>query len=141
MLFGRRKYASINVRKKDLPNGLWVKCHNCGEIVYKQEIESRHGVCPKCNYHSPVGWEERLAITLDEGSFVEWDADLLSVDPLGFSSYPAKLEEHRKKTNLKEAIVCGLGKINFRETAIGIMDFRFMGASMEIGRASCRERV
>jgi len=130
MLFGRRKYTSINVRKKDLPDGLWVKCHNCGEIVYKQEIVSRHGVCPKCNYHTPVVWQERLAITLDEGTFAEMDSDLISVDPLGFSSYPVKLEENRKKTGLKEAVVCGLGKINSREVAVGIMDFRFMAASM-----------
>jgi len=130
MLFGRRKYTSINVRKKDLPDGLWIKCHNCGEIVYKQEIETRHGVCPKCSYHTPVGWQERLAITLDEGTFAEMDFDLISADPLGFSSYPVKLEENRKKTGLKEAIVCGLGKINSREVALGIMDFRFMAASM-----------
>ncbi|MDO9541936.1 MAG: acetyl-CoA carboxylase, carboxyltransferase subunit beta [Kiritimatiellia bacterium] len=133
MLFGRRKYTSINVRKKDLPGGLWVKCQNCAEIVYKQEIESRHGVCPDCDYHFPIRWKERLDITVDEGSFTEWDADLVSADPLSFTgqaSYLAKLEENRKKTNMKEAIICGQAKINSFDVALGIMDFSFLGGSM-----------
>lgn len=133
MLFGRRKYTSINVRKKDLPGGLWVKCHHCGEIVYKQEIDSQHGVCPNCDYHSPIRWKERLEMTVDPSSFIEWDADLISADPLGFtgqSSYLAKLEKNRGKSDLKEAIACGRAKIESVEVAIGIMDFDFLGGSM-----------
>jgi len=133
MLFGRRKYTSISVHKKDLPSGLWVKCQHCAEIVYKQEIDSRHGVCPDCDYHFPIRWNERVEITVDEGSFTEWDADLISSDPLSFtgqSSYLAKLEENRKKTGMKEAIICGQAKINSFDVAIGIMDFSFLGGSM-----------
>jgi acetyl-CoA carboxylase carboxyl transferase subunit beta len=133
MLFGRRKYTSINVRKKDLPGGLWVKCQNCSEIVYKQEINNRHGVCPSCDHHSPIHWKERLEITVDPSSFTEWDADLVSTDPLGFTgqaSYLEKLEQNRKKTDLKEAIICGQAKIESINLAIGIMDFNFLGGSM-----------
>jgi len=133
MLFGRRKYTSISVRKKDLPGGLWVKCQHCAEIVYKQEIDSRHGVCPECDYHFPIRWKERLEITVDEGSFTEWDADLISADPLSFSaqeSYPVQLEKYRKKTGMKESIVCGQAKISSFDVALGIMDFSFFAGSM-----------
>ena len=133
MLFGRRKYTSISVRKKDLPGGLWVKCQHCAEIVYKQEIDSRHGVCPDCDYHFPIRWNERVEITADDGSFTEWDADLVSSDPLSFTgqaSYLVKLEENRKKSGMKEAIICGQAKINSFDVALGIMDFSFLGGSM-----------
>ena len=133
MLFGRRKYTSISVRKKDLPAGLWIKCQHCAEIVYKNEIDSQHGVCPNCYYHFPVRWNERLEITADEGSFTEWDADLVSSDPLSFTgqaSYLVKLEENRKKSGMKEAIICGQAKINSIDVALGIMDFSFLGGSM-----------
>lgn len=133
MLFGSRKYTSINVRKKDLPSGLWVKCLNCAEIVYKQEIVSKHGVCPNCDYHFPIRWKERLEITTDPGSFSEWDADLVSADPLEFTgqaSYREKIDENRKKSGMKEAVVCGQAKIDGRDLAIGIMDFSFLGGSM-----------
>jgi len=133
MLFGRRKYTSISVRKKDLPGGLWVKCQHCAEIVYKKEIDSQHGVCPDCNYHFPIRWNERLEITVDEGSFTEWDSDLVSMDPLSFNaqvSYPAQLEAYRKKTGMKESIICGQAKINSFDVALGIMDFSFFAGSM-----------
>lgn len=133
MLFSRRKYTSISVRKKDLPGGLWVKCQHCAEIVYKQEIDSRHGVCPNCNYHFPIRWQERLDITVDPGTFTEWDADLVSSDPLSFkgqSSYSDKLQDNRKKSGMNEAIVCGQAKINAIDVALGIMDFSFLGGSM-----------
>ena len=133
MLFSRRKYTTISVRKRDLPSGLWIKCQHCAEIVYKQEIDSRHGVCPNCNYHFPIRWQERLDITVDPGSFTEWDSDLVSSDPLSFtgpSSYLDKLKKSRKKSGMKEAIICGQAKINAIDVALGIMDFSFLGGSM-----------
>ena len=130
MLFGRRKYTSISVRRKDLPSGLWIKCQHCAEIVYKQEIDTGHGVCPNCEYHFPIRWQERLEITTEPGSFAEWDADLVSADPIGFTSYTAKLEEYRKKTGIKESIICGRAKIQSFDVALGIMDFSFFAGSM-----------
>lgn len=112
---------------------MWVKCQNCAEIVYKQAIESQHGVCPECDYHFPIRWKERLEITTDPSSFVEWDADLVSADPLGFTgqaSYLSKLAENQKKAKMKEAIICGRAKIESHDVAVGIMDFSFLGGSM-----------
>lgn len=132
-LFGRKKYTSITVRKKDLPAGLWMKCPGCNEIVYKQQIITENNVCPKCFYHFKMTWKERLELLVEPNSFTEWDANLISCDPLQFSgqsSYQSKLEENRKKTNLNEAVVCGKAMIGSFEVAVGIMDFNFLGGSM-----------
>ena len=132
-LFGKRKYTSINARKKDLPGGLWVKCRQCNEIVYKREIEDGKGVCPKCSFHFQMKWNERLNLLVEKNSFTERDADLVSSDPLQFtgqSSYASKLKESQERTNLKEAIVCGQAMIGPFKVALGIMDFNFLGGSM-----------
>ncbi len=132
-LFERHKYTSIKVRQRELPGGLWVKCSDCNEIVYKHEIERRYGVCPKCGFHFQIAAAARLAMLLQEGSFQEWDAGLASRDPLGFTgqvSYLSKLEDSRKKSGLTEAVVCGQGRLGPFSVAIGVMDFRFLGGSM-----------
>ncbi len=132
-LFTRKKYTAVKVQKKDLPGGLWVKCPDCHEIVYKHEIESGKGVCPKCAYHFPITWKERVDLLTEPGSFVEWDADLVSSDPLNFQgqvSYAVKLAESRKKSGMRDAIVCGRGQMGPCVAALGIMDFRFLGGSM-----------
>ncbi|MBI3987301.1 MAG: acetyl-CoA carboxylase carboxyltransferase subunit beta [Lentisphaerae bacterium] len=133
-LFGsRKKYISLRVPKKELPEGLWTKCPACKEIVFKREIEAANGICPKCAYHFQINWKKRLALLVDEGTFEEWDADMVSRDPLDFtgqSSYISKLDESRKKSGLKEAVVCGTGAIERIPTAVAIMDFAFMGGSM-----------
>ncbi len=132
-LFDRRKYTSIKVRRKDLPSGLWVKCPDCNEIAYKHEIEEGKGVCPKCAFHFQISSQERLALLINAGTFQEWDADLVSADPLQFTgqvSYAAKLAEHRKKSTLKDAVQCGQGQMGPFTVALGIMDFNFLGGSM-----------
>jgi len=132
-LFGRSKFTSVKVRKKDLPGGLWVKCPECSEIVYTHEIESDHGVCPKCAYHFPITSVERIKLLTEDGSFEEWDDNLISADPIQFNaqvSYVAKIAENRKKSGLKEAVVCGRAKIGTYAVALGVMEFKFLGGSM-----------
>ncbi len=132
-LFGRRQYSAIKVRKKELPAGLWVKCPGCGEIVYKSELESGVGVCPKCRHHFQIGWQDRLASLIEPGSFEEIDSDLVSADPLDFqgqSSYASKMQDARRKTGMRDAVVCGLATIGPVRLVIGVMDFSFMGGSM-----------
>ena len=129
----RKSYSTVKVRKKDIPNGLWTKCPSCTEIVFKQELDAGCNVCPKCNYHFPLGRKERLAMLIEEGSFQEWDADLYSVDTLEFTgtaSYISKLKENVEKTGENDAIVCGKAVMGKRPVAIGVMDFSFLGASM-----------
>lgn len=132
-LFGRKQYSSVKVKKRDIPNGLWLKCPACNEIIYKKNLEEALNVCPKCDHHFPLKRDDRLRLLVDAESFEEWDAELRSVDTLKFqgkSSYADKLEKNISKTGYNDAIMCGQGRINGVDVGIGIMDFSFLGASM-----------
>jgi len=120
-------------RKLMVTDGLWEKCKNCGEIVYKKEIERNLRVCPKCNYHFRLGAAERIRIVADEGSFREFDAGLVSADPLQFKDsrrYRDRLKEGEKQTGRKEAVVWGEARIHDRPAVLVVFDFAFMGGSM-----------
>ena len=85
--------------KSNVPEGLWTKCPGCGEVVTKAEFEQNLQVCPKCDHHLTLGASERIKSLVDEGSFKERDADLLSVDSLkfrGVATYQDRLETYRK---------------------------------------------
>lgn len=132
-LFGRKQYSSVQVKKRDVPNGLWLKCPACNEVIYKKALKEALYVCPKCEHHFPLKRRDRLKLLVDEGSFKEWDEDLFSVDKLEFTgkeSYEHKLEKNVEKTGCNDAILCGEGRMSSIETAVGIMDFSFLGASM-----------
>lgn len=131
--FRKKTYTTVKIRKRDIPNGLWVKCPSCTEIVFKKELEGRWNVCPKCGYHFQIGWQERLKLLTEEGSFEEWDADLYSLDSLGFTgseSYVEKLKANIRKTNINDAVICGRARIGPHSVGLGIMEFAFLGASM-----------
>ena len=129
-----KKTKEIRTDKKGkTPEGLWVKCDGCKEIIYKKEIEKNLKICPKCNYHFRISARERLKLLVDEGSFVEIDENLSSVDPLHFKdsiSYKDRLKENQKKSGLKEAVVSGDALIKGYPVSLAIMDFSFMGGSM-----------
>ncbi|MDA8212780.1 MAG: acetyl-CoA carboxylase, carboxyltransferase subunit beta [Clostridia bacterium] len=116
--------------KRDMPGGLWQKCRSCGEIAYTKELERNLKVCPKCGYHFRLTARERLAFTVDEGSFVELDPGLFSGNPLDFPEYGEKLAEARDATGLKEAIITGEATIGGFPVIIGVMDSHFIMASM-----------
>ncbi|MFZ0890342.1 MAG: acetyl-CoA carboxylase, carboxyltransferase subunit beta, partial [Candidatus Binataceae bacterium] len=114
---------------------LWAKCPSCREITFRKEAERNLNVCPKCNHHYPLTVEQRLAITLDRGSWHELFADLAVGDPLQFVDtrpYPARLAEARRASRRNDAVVVGDGRIHGRRAAIGVMDFGFMGGSMGV---------
>jgi acetyl-CoA carboxylase carboxyl transferase subunit beta len=120
-------------KKVKIPEGLWVKCDSCKEIIYKKEIDKNLKVCPKCNYHFRISARERIKLLVDEGSFVEIDSGLASNDPLNFKDkvpYKDRLEENRKKSGLEEAAISGEALIEGRPVILVIMDFAFMGGSM-----------
>ncbi len=129
-----KKTREVKTEKKvKIPEGLWVKCDSCKEIIYKKEIEKNLQVCPKCNYHFRISASERINLIADEGSFVEMDAELSTTDPLDFKDtlpYKDRLKENKKKTGLKEAAIYGDATINQRHVVLAIMDFSFMGGSM-----------
>lgn len=120
-------------RKVKIPEGLWVKCDNCKEIVYKKEVEKNLKVCPKCDYHFRISARERLNLIADAGSFVEINADMTSGDPLNFRDtmpYIERIKENQKKSGLKDAALTGEVLINGYPAVIAIMDFSFLGGSM-----------
>ncbi len=113
--------------------GLWEKCKNCKEIIYKKEIERNYRVCPKCNYHFRITAKERIQIVADEGSFVELDVDLSSTDPLNFKDsrkYKERLKEGERLTGKKDALVYGDARIQGLAVVLAVFDFSFMGGSM-----------
>jgi len=84
-IFGKPKYATVRVsRKKSMPEGLWTRCEDCGEIIYNKALEENLRVCPKCNYHFILSAPQRISLLTDKSSFKEFDADLRSLDPLQF---------------------------------------------------------
>lgn len=121
------------LKKREIPEGLWEKCKRCEEIIFTQTREENMNVCPKCGYHYPLSAFQRIEQLTDSGSFQEIDANLESVDTLkftGVSSYTEKLAASKAKTGLKDAVICGRAKLNGIDFALGVMDFRFLGASM-----------
>ena len=117
-------------KKVKIPEGLWVKCDNCKEIIYRKEVERNFKVCPKCDYHFRISASERLSYLVDAGSFLEVEDGLSPRDFLSFKDYKDKLKSSRKKTGLKDAIISGEARINGRPVSVVVMDFNFMGGSM-----------
>ncbi len=120
-------------KARKVPEGLWVKCNNCGEIIYRKEMERNLYVCLKCNHHHRINAYNRISITLDEGTFREYDAEIEPVDPLGFKDikgYKEKINESQKVLSVKDAVVCGEGLINGKKVMICAFEFAFMGGSM-----------
>ncbi|VAW11442.1 hypothetical protein MNBD_BACTEROID05-1341, partial [hydrothermal vent metagenome] len=77
-LFGRKKYTLVNIKKKDIPSGLWMKCPECGSPAYRKELSNNYNVCGKCEYHFSLTAKERIDLLVDEGTFEEMDANMLS---------------------------------------------------------------
>jgi acetyl-CoA carboxylase carboxyl transferase subunit beta len=120
-------------RRRPGPSDAWTKCPVCEQQVFNKQLERNLRVCPTCAHHFRMSVGERIDLLLDEGTFIERDAGLESVDPLGFvdqKPYIDRLEAARVKTGLREAAVWGTGRIEGRRVAIGLFDFRFMGGSM-----------
>lgn len=133
MAWFKRTKETRGEKKGKIPEGLWVKCDGCREIVYKKEIDKNLKICPKCNYHFRISARERLKLLIDEGSFVEMDENLVSVDPLHFKdslAYRDRLKDNQRKSGLKEAVISGDAVISGHPASLVIMDFFFMGGSM-----------
>ncbi len=133
MAWFKRTKEQKSYRKVKIPEGLWVKCDNCKEIVYRKEVERNLKVCPKCNYHFRISAKERLKLLVDNGSFRETDAGLTATDPLGFKDtlpYSERLAANRKKSGLRDAVISGEALIKGIPVVVAVMDFSFMGGSM-----------
>lgn len=114
----------------NIPSDLLFKCPRCQQVTFMDEFKNNNSVCTKCGYHARLTARERLEITADKGSFVEYDVDMTSENPIDFPGYDAKVKGLQVKTGLKEAVITGECTIRGRKCVIGIMDSHFMMASM-----------
>lgn len=128
----KKKYAkATNVAKKSgIPEGIYVKCPSCKKSIYRTDLKINLGVCPHCEYYYPLSARARLGMTVDKGSFKEFNREMESLNPLEFPGYEQKLESYREKTEQNEAIVTGEAEIKGQKTIIAIMDSSFMMGSM-----------
>ncbi|MCP4758361.1 MAG: acetyl-CoA carboxylase carboxyltransferase subunit beta [Planctomycetes bacterium] len=120
-------------RKKPVPEGLWVRCIDCGAILFRRALENNLSVCPECSHHFRISAPDRVAHLADVDSFIEMDEDVTSADPLGFvdtKPYPDRLAAAKTKTGANEAVLCGTAFIKGRKVVLAAMDFRFLGGSM-----------
>ncbi|MEG0615843.1 MAG: carboxyl transferase domain-containing protein, partial [Oscillospiraceae bacterium] len=114
----------------DIPKDLMFKCPRCQNVCFQEEFDKFNKVCPVCNYHARISSKQRIDITADKGSFVEYDADMVSKNPIDFPEYAEKQDDLRKKTGLKDAIVTGEATIRGIKCVVAVMDSRYMMASM-----------
>ncbi|OLO40267.1 acetyl-CoA carboxylase subunit beta [Alkalihalophilus pseudofirmus] len=128
----KKKYATIPSEraKQEVPEGLMTKCPSCRTIMYTKELKKNLYVCSTCGHHHRMTAFERIDSLVDQGTFEEFDKDMIATDPLHFPTYEEKLEQDRKKTDLNEAVVTGRGKMDGFNIVIGVMDSRFRMGSM-----------
>jgi acetyl-CoA carboxylase carboxyl transferase subunit beta len=133
--FKKRKQPKTPIAEESrtpIPEGLWVKCDSCKEIIYRKEVAARANVCPKCDYHFRIRARERIDLILDQGSFVEMDPAMESVDFLDFKD--SKRYKDRIKAAVKksagDAVICGQGQCEGLPVVVAVFDFGFMGGSM-----------
>jgi len=129
----RKPKQAVEHRRIQVPEGLWVKCNSCKEIIYKKEVLRNANVCPKCGYHFRISARERLSSLFDEGRYQESDTDIYSVDPLKFRDakpYRDRLREYRDKTGLHDAVINARGSLGGAPVIMSVMEYGFMGGSM-----------
>jgi acetyl-CoA carboxylase carboxyl transferase subunit beta len=120
-------------RPSKVPEGLWVKCASCREIIYAKELGRSHKICPRCGHHFPLSAMERLRSLFDSEEFIILEGDLRSGDPLHFKDskrYRDRLKNYEETVGTSDAAVVGEGKVGGFDTMIVAMEFGFMGGSM-----------
>lgn len=127
--------AQVSQRTSKVPEGLWVKCSQCGEILQSKVLKENLSVCPECSFHFRMTAAERIVMLTDEGSFDEYGEDLVSTDPLEFDDlkpYRDRLRTAAGGTGLRDAFVVGKAKLGGLPFHLGVFEFKFMGGSMGV---------
>lgn len=117
-------------KKNNIPKDLMFKCPRCSNVVFKEDFDKNAKVCPNCNYHSRISSRERLESSVDKGSFVEFDKNMISKNPIGFDGYDEKQKDLRKKTGLNDAVITGVATVHGEKIVVGVMDSNYMMGSM-----------
>ena len=132
--FVRPKIRAL-VKKSDTPNNLWVKCNNCGTMVYHKDLKETLNVCPTCNHHMKMSARQRINWVLDEGTITDVIIPQTISDPLNFKDnkkYIDRLKVSKRKTQNEDAIIIARGKIGSNNAIVAALDFGFMGGSMGV---------
>jgi len=120
--------------RKEMPEGLWIRCPGCEKTLFKKAVSENKDVCPECGYHFRIGAEKRLKYLVDEGSFEEILAEMVTADPLDFkfrgTSYKDRAKASEKVSAGKEAMLIGKAFIKGRGIMLAVMDFNYLGGSM-----------
>jgi len=131
----RRKGQFVGkvIQETDEGDGLWGKCPECGQVVYRKDLIENANVCSNCGHHNRIDSKERIGLIADSNTFIPIDKELSPIDPLGFKdrrSYAERLRESQASTGMKDGVITGLCRVEDIPIALGVMDFRFMGGSM-----------
>ncbi|NEP60161.1 MAG: acetyl-CoA carboxylase carboxyltransferase subunit beta [Symploca sp. SIO2G7] len=131
----RKKESPISPdrQEREIADGLWTKCDECGVLTYTKDLRSNQMVCPECDYHCRVFSDERIEQLIDADTWQPLNVEVAPRDPLRFrdrKAYSDRIRDMQSKTKIKDAVQTGVGQINGEGLALGVMDFRFMGGSM-----------
>ncbi|MEA2030750.1 MAG: acetyl-CoA carboxylase, carboxyltransferase subunit beta [candidate division Zixibacteria bacterium] len=131
--FRKSKEGLPNQQKRNIPEGIWIKCDSCGEVIYGKKMEDLLWVCPTCDFHFRISSQKYIKLLLDDGRLEEFDTDISSKDPLKFKDskkYPDRIKAAQQKTGKQEGVTAGIGAIGGIEVSFAIMNFQFIGGSM-----------
>ncbi|MGZ8779076.1 MAG: acetyl-CoA carboxylase, carboxyltransferase subunit beta [Thermoanaerobaculia bacterium] len=132
--FRKEKKPKEAVEKQTaIPEGLWIKCDECKEVIYRKEVEANLNVCPKCGYHFRLTARERFEILFDDNKYKEFAGDVRSGDPLEFRDtkrYRDRLKVYQQRVGTGDAVLCAEGKLDGMNVVICAMEYAFMGGSM-----------
>jgi acetyl-CoA carboxylase carboxyl transferase subunit beta len=139
----RKPMAATAEKQSRVPEGLWVKCPGCAQVIYNKDLVTNLNVCPKCRHHFRINATERLRILFDEGRWIEHDPGLVSTDPLEFvdtKPYKGRLKAGFSATGQKDAVVVASGRIDGIPAVVASMEYGFIGGSMGVvvGEKICR---
>src|SRR5262249_23461330 len=131
-IVGRPK-TRISLNRRDVPENLWIKCPESGQLVFYKDVEGNLFVIPGSNYHMRMGAAARLKSMFDGETWIDVGVPDVAADPLKFRDerrYADRLKDARTKTGMKDAIKIGFGKLDGLPVVIGVQDFDFMGGSL-----------
>ncbi len=126
--------------KREIPQGIWIKCKRCGHSNYEKALERSHWICPECSFHYPIGHQQYVDMLIDSVTFTETDPDVSPTDPLNFRGYKDKIKDGRRQSGTGESVYTGTGRIGGHPVALGIMDTRFVMGTLggATGEKICR---
>ncbi len=128
--FKKTSYIPVQGKDPQVPEGLWIKCDGCGELLYKEDVKHNHYICYKCGKYFRITTRKRLRMVADKGSYNKWEEGLTNENPLDYPDYPEKITALKERFGIDEAVTCGMCTIHGEEAVVCVCDGRFLMGSM-----------